>query len=162
LPGLIATRCETLASARAYLAGTAFDAVCTADELPDGSGLALLALRDGLKLDAPIFVRTTRHGAATAAAERYGGTACFDHKEDGEGADEFATEISRCLGVAGVEELAEEPEPAAVEMLDPRALVEALRSETGVVAHAINNPLTVIAGNAQFLLEMTRMMEVDP
>ena len=35
-------------------------------------------------------------------------------------------------------------------------MLEELRAEAGAVAHAINNPLTVITGNAQFLLEIAR------
>ena len=42
------------------------------------------------------------------------------------------------------------------------ALLDALRAEVGRVVHAANNPLTVIAGNAQFLLELARTTEIDP
>ena len=50
-----ATRCGTLASARAYLNGNSFDAVLMAHELPDGSGLDLLDLRATLGLESYFF-----------------------------------------------------------------------------------------------------------
>lgn len=161
LPGLVATRCETLASARAYLAGSAFDAVCTADELPDGSGLSLLDLREGLHLKAPFFVRTRRNGAATARAEEAGAAACFVLTEEEDGAA-AASEIGRHLERSGFGQAPDDAPAPDHELVDPHALIEALRSETGIVAHAINNPLTVIAGNAQFLLEMARAGGLDP
>ena len=40
----------------------------------------------------------------------------------------------------------------------PLALQETLSS----VTHEINNPLAVIAGNAQLLLELARVMDLDP
>lgn len=164
MPGLVATRCETLATARAYLSGTPFDAVCTADELPDGSGLSLLGLRDGLRLNAPVFVRTLHNGAATERAHQAGAAACFTvTKELGSIAD-AASQIGRHLGHAAVSPPPDGPAPPpdGDVAVQARTLVEALRTETGMVAHAINNPLTVIAGNAQFLLEMARMTDLDP
>ena len=167
LPGLVATRCGTLASARAYLAGTAFDAVCTAHELPDGPGAALAELRDALGLRAPVFV-WTRNGVTangTASARRRGaGAACYVLSGDDE--VEAAAAIGRALGGGcagarkdGEDGMAASRRPASEEVA---GLLDALRTETGAVAHAINNPLTVIAGNAQFLGELARMGGLDP
>ncbi|MCH7639908.1 MAG: hypothetical protein IH855_10685 [Bacteroidetes bacterium] len=41
------------------------------------------------------------------------------------------------------------------------AMLEELRAEAGAVVHAINNPLTVITGNAQFLMEVARTEQTD-
>ena len=38
----------------------------------------------------------------------------------------------------------------------------ALREMVTEVAHDINNPLAIIAGNAQLLLEMARVIDLDP
>jgi hypothetical protein len=167
VPGLVATRCGTLASARAYLSGTAFDAVCTAEELPDGSGAALLELRDALGLRAPVFVRV-HDGGRRPARSRLAGASCFVLPGDDAAA---AAAIGRVLGKPCAA-MPEEASGATAGSNDAVAngdaggevsvLLEALRAETGAVAHAINNPLTVIAGNAQFLAELARMGGVDP
>jgi hypothetical protein len=165
LPGLVATRCGTLAMARAYLSGTAFDAVCTAAELPDGSGTALLELRDALGLQAPVFVWSPARERMPARA-RVAGTACFLLPGDDEA--EAAAAIGRVLGwpVPPLGALEAESDGAAPggdgEAAGVSALLEALRAETGAVAHAVNNPLTVIAGNAQLLAELARVGGVDP
>jgi signal transduction histidine kinase len=152
LPGLVATRCGTLAAARAYLSGTAFDAVCTADELPDGSGTTLLALRDRLGLHAPVFV-WTRAGGLLPVCPPGSGNGCVVLDSDDE--DEAAAAIGRALGSHG------DGAPRYAWDGEALGLLEALRSEAGAVAHAINNPLTVIAGNAQLLGELARMGELD-
>jgi signal transduction histidine kinase len=156
LPGVVATRCASLASARAYLAGTAFDAVCTAAVLPDGEGTALLDVRDALGLRAPVFVWTPGGGLRPDRA-RVVAAACF-HLD---GADEAsaADAIGRALG-GGSAEPGAAPDEAPTALAS--GLLEALRAETGAVAHAINNPLTVIAGNAQFLGEMARTEGLAP
>ena len=153
MPGLVATRCDTLASARAYLSGTAFDAVCTAAILPDGIGAALIDLRDALGLRAPVFVWNRTDGLMPDRERAAAAAACFilDNADEAEA----AAAIGRALGDGGVPTAAWAAPAAAL-------LLEALRAETGAVAHAINNPLTVIAGNAQFLVEMARMGGLDP
>ena len=158
LPGLVATRCDTLASARAYLAGTAFDAVCTAEELPDGSGAAILELRDALGLRAPVFLWSR---TAEPKPLRVAGAACFALHGDDEAA--AAAAIRRVLGKSGTASGTGTDGAArgASEGGESTVLLEALRAETGAVAHAINNPLTVIAGNAQLLGELARMGELD-
>ena len=40
-------------------------------------------------------------------------------------------------------------------------LIDSLRATVANVKHEINNPLAIISGNAQLLLELTRMMELD-
>lgn len=155
LPSVFATRCESLAAARAYLAGTAFDAVCTADVLPDGSGLDLLALRDALGLSAPVVVRTQLNGAFHSKARQAGVAACIMFEEQENEAIEV---LKRVLGQAP----ADNASPTMLSESDSTALLDALRAETGVVAHAINNPLTVITGNVQFLREVAQTSEVDP
>lgn len=163
VPTLGVTHCDTLGSARAYLSGTVFDAVCTADELPDGSGLALLELLDTLRVATPCFVRA-QSGRAEAARQA-GATACLTLDAPGE--SEAFAEIARQLAARAGDE--EQPStsvhpflPARLEPTDAEGWLEALRLETGAVAHAINNPLTVITGNAQLLCEMARLTGLDP
>lgn len=39
---------------------------------------------------------------------------------------------------------------------------DALREMVSEVTHDINNPLAIISGNAQLLLELAQMMDLDP
>lgn len=152
LPGLVTMRCGTLASARAYLSGNAFDVVCTAEELPDGSGPALLAFRDALGLRAPVFVWPRINGPEPIRAPAVG---VGYVRLDGADVEEAAAAIGRALTLR--EDIARLDWGG-----DALGLLEAFYDETGLVAHAINNPLTVIAGNAQLLGELARLNGMDP
>ncbi len=44
---------------------------------------------------------------------------------------------------------------------DPAELLDELRARVARVTHDINNPLTVIAGNAQLLMELIRALELS-
>ena len=110
---------ETVADARAYLAGAAFDAVYVQAGVQPVEGLA--ALRDVLGLMLPILTVNDLEGVR----EHLGGD---DELEDA----------------------------SAV-----RAALEDLKAELGRVAHALNNPLAVITGNAQLGLELADALAVD-
>ena len=168
LPAVAATRCDTLASAKAYLSGNPFDVVLMADDLPDGSGLDLLDLRATLGLESYFFVRTNgrTNGEVSEAAIKAGATACFaltpGATPEYESLDAVASEMSRVLGMADDPNTeAEGTEAPRISAEAATAMLEELRAEAGAVAHAINNPLTVITGNAQFLLEVARAEQTD-
>lgn len=119
------TAAESQTAARAYLAGTTFDAVLVQDGTPDAA--ALRALRDVLGLAAPVeTVGSARDVLAWVGRQ-----------QDGAG--------------PGVP-----PSEGAV-----REELGALRAELGRVAHALNNPLAVIAGNAQLGLELAAALGTD-
>lgn len=44
---------------------------------------------------------------------------------------------------------------------DPVELIRKLRRNLGRIFHDTNNPLAIVSGNAQFLLEVGRSMELD-
>ncbi|MDT0630486.1 histidine kinase dimerization/phospho-acceptor domain-containing protein [Rubrivirga sp. S365] len=120
------TAAPDLDAARAYLAGTVFDAVWVQDGLPVAG---LRALRDAL-------------GLATTV----GAVASYD-------------DVVGHLARAG--------EPAAGgragrSTSDERQALVELRDEMSRVAHALNNPLSVIAGNAQLGLELGNALGLDP
>lgn len=117
-------------SARAYLAGTAFDLVLVGAEVEGAEAIG--ALRDVLGLSTPI----ERVADAAQARARLGAP----------DASELATlpasgsASSGERGASGLDHIAE---------------------ELGRVAHALNNPLAVIAGNAQLALEMAGALGTD-
>jgi len=45
--------------------------------------------------------------------------------------------------------------------VDPAELLQQVRVALARVVHDVNNPLAVISGNAQLLLELVRMLELD-
>lgn len=45
--------------------------------------------------------------------------------------------------------------------MDPADLLNQVRVALSRVVHDVNNPLAVISGNAQLLLELARIMELD-
>ena len=44
---------------------------------------------------------------------------------------------------------------------DPVELIEKLRRSLGRIFHDTNNPLAIVSGNAQFLLEVAKSMDLD-
>lgn len=113
----LVTAASTAQEARAYLAGTAFDAVFLGAGADEAGRVQ--ALRDTLGLATQIVVVD---GVAEIARQLAGG-------------DEDATR-----GEAGV---------------------AAVRGELARLAHALNNPLAVIAGNAQLAAEMAKAVPTD-
>lgn len=111
------TAAPDVESARAYLSGTAFDAVWVQDGLPV---TGLRALRDALGLSMPV--------ETVASSEDVAGRL-------GSGGEASAADVQRTLGE--------------------------LRAEMSRVAHALNNPLSVITGNAQLGREMATALGVD-
>lgn len=103
------TAVATVDDARAYLAGTAFDAVYIQEGVSGGAGLATLCAARSTSVD------------SVRSADDIGGPA-----ETG-------------------------PDPLA-----------ALAEELSRVAHSLNNPLAVIAGNVQLGLELARATGTDP
>ena len=109
------TPASDVESARAYLAGTVFDAVY----VQEGVAIAgLRALRDALGLSMPVEPVASFEAFADRLGERGG-----------------ADEVREALTV--------------------------LRDEMSRVAHALNNPLSVITGNAQLGQEMGAALGVD-
>ena len=114
------TAAADLDAARAYLAGTVFDAVWVQEGVPVGG---LRALRDAL-------------GLPTAVEP----VASFD-------------DLARHLGGAG--------RGGAADGEEVGEALAGLRDEMARVAHALNNPLSVIVGNAQLGLELGAALGVD-
>ena len=44
---------------------------------------------------------------------------------------------------------------------DPMTMLREIRAALSSIFHDVNNPLAIISGNAQFLVELTNGMEVD-
>jgi len=64
---------------------------------------------------------------------------------------QFSTDATHSLGAPYVDGAA-----------DPVALLSDVRRRLSRVVHDVNNPLAIISGNAQLLVELARMMDLDP
>lgn len=113
------TPAATAREARAYLAGTAFDAVYLGPGVEGAE--AITALRDVLGLTTPVHVLATL--------------------------DDLPARLSGAT--------------TAASNSDPHAALDEVAGELSRVAHALNNPLAVISGNAQLGLEMARATAAD-
>lgn len=160
--GVVVTRCQALTAARAYLSGNAFEVVLVAEELADGSGLDLLELRDTLQRDSHFFVRANGIEARANAPLETHQTSYLFLTPELDSLNAFSSTLSKVLGMPErFHTIPGMPENQKLSADAATAMLRELRAEAGAVAHAINNPLTVITGNAQFILEVARMEKTD-
>lgn len=127
------TPVATASAARAYLAGTAFDAVAVRDGLDGAADLADLASRLGVRLGVTTYTPAEAQDLGAALGPR--------------------------LGVSP--RSATDRVPPDVPPDAAREALVALRDEIGRVAHDLANPLAVVVGNAQLGLEMARALGAD-
>ena len=141
--GVDVTRCASLAEAQAMLAAAAFDAVCVAVGLPESE---LRALQQGRPV--PVFIMVPDAAAVDGALTLASNASLEDVR----------------LALARVPRAAPDgtPAPARGDEAALLGLIDRLRREVGRVVHAANNPMTVIMGNAQFLLELAGAGLVEP
>ena len=161
--GLRVTPCTRLDAARAHLVGGSFDAVLAASELPDGSALTLLDLDGSVSLP-PLLVRADSAERA-ANAEQAGAQMGFVAKADPRVLAAVLAWYARAHApVRDTPEASEAPlaapeagggQAAALAFLGP------LQEEMAHLTHALNNPLAVIAGNAQLARELIDMAPAD-
>ena len=134
------TSVDTVAEARAYLAGTAFDAVAVQAGLEGAEALGALAAGLGVPRGVLVF------GDAADLAARLG------------------AHLGRALAPATPLSPAAAPGPADVPSGIPddvRAALDGLRDELARVAHDLANPLAVVVGNAQLGAELARVFGAD-
>jgi hypothetical protein len=138
LPGLDVTPVATAAAARAYLAGTAFDAVAIRHDVDEGESLRALAAGLGVAR-----VHTYRPGSPAS----------------------LAADVGPRLGLAPLVVAPPAPRGVAPEggalPADVREALVGLRAEIRRVAHDLANPLAVVAGNAQLGAELARALGAD-
>ncbi len=133
VPHARVTPASSAVAARAYLAGGAFDAVACHDA---SDAATLQALADVLGLGVAVQTYAEERDLANALAPRL-----TPSPETAVGAPDEA--------------------PRRLADADVRAALEAVRDELARLAHALNNPLAVIAGNAQLGREIALATGAD-
>ena len=135
-PGLDITLAATLLEARAYLSGAAFDAV-TVRQGPMADPLGRVHQSLGLG-------------------------SLFHVHADPDALEAWVDRRVAPTGLSPAPPDATRPAPPDAGGGDADGTLPALREEIGRIVHALNNPLAVIAGNAQLGAEMGRVLGVDP
>lgn len=133
-PDLTLTAAASDTAARAYLGASSFDAVLVGAAMPEGTG-------DGLAALSGLLGQPTRIVEVPERAFKDWLDEAFPSDGPAEG----------------------QPAGAAAPSADGQAAVLAsVSAELSRIAHALNNPLAVIDGNAQLALELARSLDVDP
>ncbi|MEL6444096.1 MAG: histidine kinase dimerization/phospho-acceptor domain-containing protein [Bacteroidota bacterium] len=157
LPAAHITHCRSFADAQDYLGAAAVDLILASGVLPDATSLDVLRYVREHCIAAPVVVQAMVLPDGTHAALLDAGAvdvACTPEPAD---------RIAHLRRVFGLAEDGDLPLAAASgEINHLRGLLRALCTEVGTVTHDINNPMTTISGNAQFVKELGGMMDLDP
>jgi signal transduction histidine kinase len=156
-PRLRITPAHGLAEARAHLSGTSFDAIVAAADLPDGNPLRLFEL--GIVLP-PVALRAETQEKANEA-ERAGARVAFAGVPN----PRVIAAVASWMGGGAREAPPREASGdagAAPEAGPLSSLLPPIRDAMARVVHEINNPLAVIAGNAQLARELLAAAPDDP
>lgn len=158
LPGVNLTYATSVMAARAHMAGTPFDVVVVDSAVAEDAAAWIALVETASDLKSSRHVLAIAPGdVAAEQARAAGANEAFVHPVP---ADVIADHVVHALGlslfdgISGDGALAETVEAANDDL-------EAIREELGRMAHALNNPLAVIHGNAQYVLELAQALELD-
>jgi DNA-binding NtrC family response regulator len=148
------TGCRTLQESKFYLSQHTFDLVVTDHHLPDGSGLDVINYIRENNLDLPVVVLTGLGREDIAVAAMKAGAHDYIRKEtDHSHLQMLPVKLNEALKRHELEQEVEFMRRQQEQL----KLLKTIKSTVATVNHEINNPLAIISGNAQFLLEMGRM-----
>ena len=146
-------RAQTLAEACARLRQAPCEMALVTDEMPDGDCLDFLGFVRQQALDLPVVVLARQRHQEVALAALKAGASDYFH----------ASGEHPLAGLPAVLDAARRrhAEARSARIESQLRLVETLRGALGHIKHEINNPLAIISGNAQLLIELARTMELD-
>lgn len=157
-PAIDAHRARTIAEARRLLSDVEFEAVLVNYELPDGDCFDFFDMLVEAALLLPVVVLTQYgHEDVAVSAMKAGASDCIRKELDQRHLEALPVRLLEAMqryevGVQAAEQARRQ---------DQKKIVDSLRMTVANVKHEINNPLAIISGNAQLLLELSRMMELD-
>jgi len=151
------TLVTTLAHALKVLADESADACVIDHDVPDGNSLDLLHRAEEEGWDLPVVVLLAEAGEDAAVAIMKAGAADYVRKQGQDGyEDEVAFKVKEAIHH---HRLAQQVE-AMAEHREQMRLLRTIHSTVATVKHEINNPLSIISGNAQLLVELAKAMEL--
>ncbi len=151
-------RARSVAEARRLLSEAVFEATLVTHELPDGDCFDVLDFILESALQLPVVV-LTRYGPEEVAvsAMKAGASDCIRKELDHRHLEVLPMRLQEAMYRQRLrQQFAEQ-----TRQRDQLKLIETVRSTVANVKHEINNPLAIILGNAQLLLELARLMDLD-
>ena len=151
-------RVSTLAETGIMLAEHDFDAILVNHKLPDGDCFDLFNLLVKAALLLPVVVLTQYgHEDVAVSAMKAGASDCIRKELDHRHLEVLPARLHEAMHRHEVALRTAERARRQEQM----QLIDSLRTTVANVKHEINNPLAIISGNAQLLLELSRIMELD-
>ena len=151
-------RVSTIAEASILLADHDFEAILVNHELPDGDCFDLFNFLVNAALLLPVVVLTQYgHEDVAVSAMKAGASDCIRKELDHRHLEVLPARRHEAMHR---HELALKTAERARRQ-EQMQLIDSLRTTVANVKHEINNPLAIISGNAQLLLELARMMDLD-
>ena len=151
-------RARSVAEARRLLSETVFEATLVTHELPDGDCFDVLDFILESALQLPVVVLTRYgHEDVVVSAMKAGASDCIRKELDHRHLEVLPIRLQEAMHRQHVmQQFAEQRRRR-----DQLRLIETVRSTVANVKHEINNPLAIISGNAQLLLELAHLMDLD-
>ena len=151
-------RARSVAEARTLLSETVFEATLVNHELPDGDCFDVLEFILGSALELPVVVLTRYgHEDLAVSAMKAGASDCIRKELDQRHLEVLPMRLQEAMHRHHVMRQFVEQ----TRRRDQKKLIETVRSTVANVKHEINNPLAIISGNAQLLLELAGLMDLD-
>ena len=158
IPTIQITNVDSLKAAEEALNFEVFDIVLCDHMLPDGLGTDFLdyVQAEGFELPFVLLTGTGRESLAVDAMKK--GAYDFVRKENDQShLDQLPFKLQEAIRQ---HQRKEQNRTLAMQEEQSRML-STIRSTVATVNHEINNPLAIISGNAQYLLELCKTIEVD-
>lgn len=151
-------RARTISEALRLLKSTFFDAAVVDHELSDGDCFDFLDFIVDIGVPLPVVV-LARYGHENLAvsAMKSGASDCIRKELDHRHVEILPLRLQEAMQRS--EDMHQAAERARRQ--EQKKLIESLRTTVASVKHEINNPLAIVSGNAQLLLELARIMELD-
>ena len=157
-PGADPHRARTVAEARTFLSEMVFEATLVNHELPDGDCFDVLdfILKSALQLPVVVLTRYGHEDLAISAMKA-GASDCIRKELDHRHLEVLPMRLQEAMHRHHVMQQFVEQ----TRRRDQMKLIETVRSAMANVKHEINNPLAIISGNAQLLLELAGQIDLD-
>ena len=147
-------RARTLADAETLLSGSCFDVVLLAEEVSDGDCLHLLRhmVRSACLLPVVVLAEYG-HDDLAHRVLKMGASDCVQKQLDQGHLNGLAKRLEQAIRRHHMIHQA----VAQTRHREHKQSIEVIKSTLASIKHEINNPLAIVYGNAQLLLELTRM-----
>lgn len=157
LPSLTVEHVRRVEEALAFVERTAYEVILAGHELPDGTSLDLLDALHDATVQVPVVVigRGAGHGEAVSVMK----AGAVDYIQRDEEAGLRALPLRLLEAMRRYQQ--RQRQDAQRRQQEQADLLQKVRRTVSHVNHEINNPLSIISGNAQLLVELGKMMDLD-